>query len=300
MSSCPFFEGTRSIGRTIVPALAAVLANSPLPAQERPAKLIGCYDITAGMPDSADGPRLKIGLGSGLESEMPPRIEFAGQFPGFADGDTLGTQIVVPEGALPSVHSLMWGEVVGDSLELVFSTGFGGVRATLGWTGDHWTGSARYRSDVTPHESDAGPIELTPVSCDSPPPVSSDAMLPITRFVELEGGLVISLGEPLPEDLETTPALGTTLTVTGRTTGLFAGADSVVVAAAEQTGVGTVFLYYTHNDAHSELETRFRSAYGDPDTGPDRRRQTFRNPITRLTLWNWGNGRAQVILSDPR
>ena len=189
----------------LTPAVLSVqvaTATGPVTAQARPAELTGCYDITAGVPDSAEGPRLKIGLGSGYDSEVPPRIEFAGQFPGFAEGDTLGTQIVVPEGALPSVHSLMWGEVVGDSLELVFSTGFGGVRATLSWTGDHWAGSARLRSDVTPHESDAGPIELAPVSCDSPPPVSSDAMLPITRFVELEGGLVISLGEPLPEAME--------------------------------------------------------------------------------------------------
>ena len=281
-----------TMGRTIVPLLAAVLATIPLTAQERPTELTGCYDIAA---DS-----LKVGRGSGYDSEVPPRIEFAGQFPGFGDGDTLGTQIVVPEGALPSVHSLMWGEIVGDSLRLVFSTGFGGVRATLGWTGDHWAGSARFRSDVYPHESDAGAIELTPVSCDSAPPVSSDAMLPITRSVELEGGLVITLGEPLPEALETTPARGTTLTVSGRTTGLFAGADSVVVAAAEQRGVRTVFLYYTDTDALSELETRFRSAYGDPETDPDPRSRTFRNPITSLTLWDPGNGRATVILADPR
>lgn len=281
-----------TIGRPTPLLLGIACATVPLTAQERPAELTGCYDITA---DS-----LKVGRGSGYDSEVPPRIEFAGQFPGFGVGDTLGTQIVVPEGALPSVHSLMWGEIVGDSLRLVFSTGFGGVRATLGWTGDHWAGSARFRSDVTPHESDAGPIELTPVSCDSAPPVSSDAMLPITRSVELEGGLVIILGEPLPEALEATPARGTTLKVSGRTTGLFAGADSVVVAAAEQGGVRTVFLYYTDTDALSELETRFRSAYGDPETDPDPRSRTFRNPITRLILWDPGNGRATVILADPR
>ena len=160
---------------------ATVLAKAPLPAQERPSELTGCYDITAA-PDSAGGPSLEIGSGSGYDSELPPRIEFAGPFRGFGDRDTSRTEIVVPEGVLPSVHSLTWGQITGDTLNLVFSTGYGGVRATLGWTGDRWVGGARTFVDFgPPFEFDAGSIELVPASCDSPPPVPVDATLVITR-----------------------------------------------------------------------------------------------------------------------
>ena len=276
-----------TIGRTIAPLLA-VLATTPLSAQERPAELTGCYDITA---DS-----LEIGSGSGFESEVPPRIEFAGPFRGFGGPDTSRTQIVVPEGALPSVHRWMSGEIVGDSLNAGFSTGYGGVTATLGWAGDRWVGSARmFRDYGPPFEFDAGSIELAPVSCDSPPPVSIDAMVPIARSAELEGGLAITLDEPLPEGLETTPSHGTILTVTGRTTGMFAGADSIAVAAPERYGVTQIWLYYSDLGAHSELETRLRGAYGAPET--DRGWHIFRNPITSLILSNWRGGGARITVS---
>ena len=167
-------------------ALAALGAGT-MAAQERPAELTGCYDITA--PDLLTDDK----VGSGSDSEIPRRIEFTGPAPALYVGDTLRTEIVVPEGALPSAHPMMWGEIIGDSLNVSFSTGFSGVTATVGWAGDRWSGVARHRYDVNPHLIDAGPIKLTRVSCDSPPPVSIDAMLPIARSVELVGGLVITL-----------------------------------------------------------------------------------------------------------
>ena len=267
--------------------------------QERPAELTGCYDITAREPDSADGPRLEIGSGSGSEGEIPPRIEFAGPFRGFGP-DTSRTQIVVPEGALPSVHSMTWGQIIGDSLNLVFSTGYGGVEATLGWTGDRWVGAARtFRDFGPPFEFDAGSIELVPVSCDSPPPVPVDAMLPITRSVELEGGLAITLGEPLPEALGTTPALGSTLTVTGsRTTGLFAGADSVVVTSRRR--VTHIWLHFTDPDAYSDVKARLQRAYGAPEEDPFGEHPVFENPITMLLVDDLANSPGYVLLMDRR
>ena len=155
-------------------ALAALAAGTMV-AQERPRELTGCYDITAA-PDSAGGPVVEVGNGSGSYRTVPPRIEFAGPFRGFADPDTSRIQIVVPEGALPSVHSMKWGRIVGDSLNLVFSTGYAGVKAVLGWTVDRWVGAARTFVDFgPPFEFDAGSIGLFPVRCDSPPPVRCDA-----------------------------------------------------------------------------------------------------------------------------
>jgi len=111
-------------------------------------------------------------------------------------------------------------------------------------------------------QDDAGPIELTPASCDSPPPIPVDVMLPITRSVELEGGLAITLGEPLPETPGTTPDRFTYKHVTGRTTGPFAGTDSISVGLVEQWGVTQIRLHYTDPGAYSNAQTRLRRAYG--------------------------------------
>ena len=272
-------------------ALAALGAGT-MAAQERPAELTGCYDITARDLLTDDK------VGSGSDSEIPRRIEFAGPAPTLYVGDTLRTEIVVPEGALPSVHPMMWGEIIGDSLHVSFSTGFGGVTATMGWAGDRWSGVARHRYDVNPHFIDAGPIELTRVSCDSPPPVSIDAMLPIARSVELVGGLVITLGEPLPEALETTPARGSTLTVTGaRTTGTFAGADSVTVGGPSRRPVTHIWVHYSDPSAYSNVKTRLRRAFGVPredEVGHAR----FRNPITSLLVDDLTNSTGQILLMD--
>ena len=269
-------------------ALAALAAGT-MAAQERPAELTGCYDITGELPHH--------GVGSGFETEVPTRIEFAGPFR-WSDRDTLRTAIVVPEGALPSTHSLMWGVIVGDSLNVRFSTGFGGVTATLGWTGDRWIGVARHFVDFSWDLVEIGPIELVPVSCASPPPVSIDAMLPITRSVELVGGLVITLDEPLPEVLETAPALGSTLTVTGaRTAGLFAGADSVTVALRGR--VTHIWLHYTDPDTYSNVKARLQLAYGAPED--DHLGDTsFSNPITLLMMDDLGNNQGQIVLMDRR
>lgn len=277
----------------VVLALQAIVTTVPLTAQERPGDLTGCYDITARDLLTDDM------VGSGLQSEIPRRIEFAGPFRGWDTGATSRTEIVVPEGALPSVHHLMSGEIIGDSLVVGFSTGYGGVTAKLGWTGGRWVGAARHFYDVgPPFDGDAGPIEITPASCDSPPPIPVDAMLPITRSVELEGGLVITLGEPLPPALGTTTERFANMNVTGRTSGMFAGADSISVTLVERWGVTQVRLDYADPGAYSNLETRLRRAYGDPETDPRWGGRTYRNPITRLILLpNRGNGSARVILS---
>ncbi len=292
-------------------ALAA-LATGTMAAQERPAELTGCYDIAVGAwyvakeaepdwPDWTKGRPLPDQSGDSAVYELPPRIEFAGPFRGFGGlGDRVAwrTQIVVPEGALPSAHSLMYGEDVGDSLRLVFSTGYVGVRATLGRSGGRWAGIGSTFEDLLPHEVYARPVELIPVSCDSPPPVSIDAMLPITRSVELEGGLAITLGEPLPEALETTPARRNIVRVTGRTTGLFAGAGSVEVVVGER-GVTHIWLYYADPGVHSSLESRLRDAYGVPEHMGGQT-AAFLNRITSLSLARLRNGEAQVDLWDSR
>lgn len=302
-----------TVSRVIPPLVAIVFATVPVAAQERPAELTGCYDITVGAwyvekeaepdwPDWAKVRSMPDQSGDSVIYEIPSRIQFAGplRVPGrLADRFARRTQVVVPAGALPSIHSLMYGEMIGDSLRLVFSTGHGGLRATLARSGDRWVGIGSTFTDLEPLEVYARPLELIPASCESPPPVSIDTMLPIARSVELESGLAIALGKPLSEALETTPARGTTLTVTGRITGLFAGADSVAVAAPDQHGVMQIRLYYTDHDVRSNLESRLRRAYGVPEQ-MSVQTAAFQNRITSLALTRLANGVIEVDLRDRR
>ncbi|MCY4572931.1 MAG: hypothetical protein OXF01_09020 [Gemmatimonadetes bacterium] len=144
-------------------------------------QLTGCYDVTVGEWVVESRPLFRLrGIpvpserGDSIYYEIPPRIEFAGP----SDPPSSGTAIVVPEGALPSVHAYMSGEIIGDSLDLGFSTGYGGVAAGLVRSGDAWVGTARTFIDVGRYPVHARPITLTPVACDTPPPVSIDELWP--------------------------------------------------------------------------------------------------------------------------
>lgn len=236
--------GSSIIVAAAILAVGTGLGSARLTAQETPARLTGCYNITVGdwvvekiVPGRDEPEPLPSESPDSIYYEIPPRIEFVSEGPG-------QTVIVVPEGAMPSVHRYRSGAIVGDTLRLSFSTGFTGVAARLVRSGEGWTGTARGFTDVIPHQANARPIALLEVPCDTPPPVSIDEMMPpLARSVELENGLVIALGEPLPEQLETEAAPPRTVErsgsldtissnwrlVVGRTRGLFGTTDSVAV-----------------------------------------------------------------------
>ncbi len=163
----------RIVIATVIAGLGVpVMGDARLIAQETPEELTGCYDVTVGpwVVDTYEGkPEPRPSEPGDYEwQRIPPRIEFAGpRVP-----PSSGTTIVVPEGALPSVHAYMFGEISGDSLKLSFSTGYAGVGASLARSADGWVGTARTFIDIDPYPVHARPITLTPVACDSPPPVS--------------------------------------------------------------------------------------------------------------------------------
>ena len=249
----------------IAPLLTAAFAHSSLAAQQRTTELSGCYDIAVGEwivdePAPGQPPRpLPNETGDSTIFEMPPRIKFDGTFRDFDGRLTSRTRIVVPEGALPSVHGYMSGDLVGDTLLLGFSTVFAGVGGRLPPSGNGWAGT------VFTHTDTGGwnrrPVELTRVSCDSPPPVSIDAMRPLARSVELEGGLVIALGKPLPGSLEMAPGHLRFFRVVGRTAGLFRTTDSISVLVGWDQEVASIKLSYPVDD-YQRLAARFRDSFG--------------------------------------
>lgn len=237
------------------------LIHTPLSAQEAANELTGCYDITVGewyvLEYGQRGPEALFALqrSDSLDFELPSRIEFAGPY-GRRDREPLRRQIVVPGGALPSIHSIAYAEVKNDSLYLAFSTGYAGLRVSPNRSLNGWAGSATTFVDDSGGRVDARPVELIPASCDSPPPIGIDAMLPAPGSVELEDGSVIDLGKPLPESVEIVSGPGRSLRVVGRTTGLFATTDSIQVlldrAPLDRVVVSSIRLIYPQAD-HSTL-----------------------------------------------
>lgn len=286
--------------------LASGAWSASTSAQLTEADLLGCYDVsTAGewrLVESSRGSPYserasEILAGDSAFYEMPPRLRLAGAL---ADAPS-AWEIVVPEGALPTRHSFMSYGVRNDTLALWFSTGYAGVIADLGVADETgWTGRARTWDDYTGLQWSRR-IDLAPAPCDSPPPVPSSAMRPVPRAVRLVGGATIALGEPLPESLETSPRRPGSLTVTGRTAGLFATTDSIAVGIDEARGrIGRVQLIYLDPDMSSVIEARLTEAFGPPTRGGgmDPARIEWRNRVAQV--WLTRGARFTVNLHDYR
>lgn len=294
--------------------------SASLSAQLTEADLLGCYDVTEGewtagrvfglmrsgdelLTDTSALRNEPVPSSLGLDSaylQIPPRIRLAGPP---ADTTFFGgaAQIVVPEDALPTPHVYMTWGVEGSSLRLGFSTGFHGVGARLEPEDrGTWAGTSTTFSDNLPYRSWARPIELTAVDCDAPSPVPSSVMRSVPSAVQLVGGATITLGEPLPESLETLPRRSGALTVIGRTEGLFGTTDSIAVGMDEARGrVGRIQLIYLDPDMSSVIGPRLADAFGSPaGSAIDPTGVEWRNRIRRV--WLRRGTRFTVNLRDYR
>lgn len=288
--------------------LASGIWSASLSAQLTEADLVGCYDVsTSGEwrlerfnQDSPYSERAADVLaGDSMFYEMPPRIQLAGPF---ADTTRVGGawEIVVPEGALPTRHRVTIYGIRSDRLTLSFSTGYSGVIARLRPTNEAaWAGRVRTFDDYTGLQWSRR-VRLTPVACDSPPPVPSSVMRSVPSAVQLVGGATIALGEPLPESLETLPRTSGALTVIGRTEGLFGTTDSIAVGMDGPRGrVGRIQLIYLDPDMSSVIARRLADAFGSPEgSALDPTGVEWRNRIRRV--WLRRGARFTVNLRDYR
>ncbi len=269
--------------------------SAPAPeARQGSTELTGCYDVTSGGLTTVPAQG-----GSGFE--IPPRIQFSGR--GFHNASA--TRIVVPEGALPSIHGFTSAWVSGDSLRMSFSTGYIGVGATLGPSGDGWVGTARAWSHYRPPQVkfEPWPVELAPVPCDSPPPVSIDVMRPLGRSVTFADGRIITVGEQVPEWLETIidEDGNGELTGVGPMQGIFGIPERITVSVRRNYGglVTRVRLWYPET-AFGTLEERLRDEYGAPE-GTDVGVVRYENRITALVLFLWDADNVVILdLRDRR
>jgi hypothetical protein len=295
--------------------LVSAVWSAPVSAQLTEAQLLGCYDVAEGeWTEGRLGGRFRADMvrmesvpsSQGLDSafyQVPPRLRLAGP----PDDTTyLGNygRIIVPAGAIPTPHMYMSHRVRNDTLRLVFSTGFHGVMAHLvPQSGGAWAGQASTHSDNLGERPWIRPIELTPVACDSPPPVPSSAMRAVPGAVQLVGGATIVLGEPLPESLETMPRRSGALTVVGRTEGMFGTTDSIAVVIDPDRGrIGTIQLIYLDADMSSVVEARISEVYGPPARSGETESASlqWRNRVTRVSLSRGSTTRFRILLRDYR
>ncbi len=300
---------------------ANAMGAARLAAQETPAELTGCLHVTAGpwvVETYYEELRPHFAGEFAEWFRLPPRILFAGPH----DQRPSETRIAFPESDSAAfghyMSRLTGARMEGDSLRLGFSTGYTGVFAILGRSGDGWVGTARSGIDVIPHQVHARPVAMSRVDCESPLPVPGDESHPLARVVELEGGQVITLGEPLPEQLETValppfewtwPARGlaerelmtprNAVGVVGRTRGLFGTTDAIQVHTDPDGLVYSVRLLYVDPDARETLEGRLRGQYGTPGTRSGVADvHIYRSASTSLWLRPSPVAQAEVLLSD--
>ena len=297
-------------------ACAHAMGGSRLTAQDAPAELSGCLDVTVG-PWVVDTYVDRLHPRDRHEwHRIPPRIRFGGP----DDRRPSLTRIVVPEDDPDAPHIRFAGaELDGDSLRMHLTDGFTGVRATLGRSGDGWTGTARTVSDALPYQMSARPVAMSRVDCESPLPIPGDESHPLGRVVELEGGQAITLGEPLPEQLETAtlppfdwnwfwPTVFAELELTtprnavsvvGRTRGFFGATDSIQVHTDPDGLVYSVRLLYVDPGTPETLEERLLGRYGAPGTASGVPGvHIYRSPTTSLWLRPSWAAQAEVLLSD--
>ena len=310
------------VAAAIAGAGATGIAHARLTAQDASVELTGCHDVTLGpwvVETYARRLEPRPRKPGDHESErIPPRMEFAGPH----DRWPAITRIATPDLGWSLRYEFMNGGIEGDSLRLVFSDGFTGMRASLYRSGDGWTGTARTFSDYIPHQINARPVTLSPADCESAAPPRGGETHPLPRFVDLEGGEVIALGAPLPDQLETValppyvwnwpPILRDSPTeadplatprnavaVVGRTRRLFSSTDSIQVHTDPDGMVYSIRLLYADPGALATLQARFRSAYGAPETRPGVPDvHMYRSAATSLWLRPEAAGRAEVLLSD--
>ena len=314
----------RMVVATAIAGVNATPMDALLIAQDVPSELTGCHDLTLGpwvVETYYDELRPHFHREIAEWFGLPPRIEFAGPH----DRRRSETRIVFLESdsavARRYQSSLTGARIEGDSLRLGFSTGYTGVVATLGRSGDGWVGNAQSFTDVIPHQIHARPVAMSRVDCESPLPVAGDQSHALGRAVELEGGQGISLGAPLPEELETValPAFEwmtlppkppdsqrrplttprNAVAVVGQTRGLFGATDAIQVHTDPDGLVYAIRLLYTNPAARETLEERLRSQYGAPGTRsgvPDV--HIYRSASTSLWIRPSAAAQAEILLSD--
>jgi hypothetical protein len=292
-------------------ALLAIASAGPTAAEAQAlgrSELAGaCYDLSIGPWRSTQ----QLAEDS-IYIAPPSRVRF----------DTARTErwpdrfvLLTAPGAVPSVHRhALWRSVGSDSLELMWSTGFSGLRMTLGGQRGELHGEARafWDFDRTPSTADAI-ARRVPCAAPANPPAAAQRL--VFRAVPLEGGDSVAVGATFSSIRAGADSVrGRQFRMRRAPAGPFAGATAVEVTVNRRDTVWRVEVTYPADTELESLVARLSSLLGRPVS-----RDTFRlrpsndaasvsvawsNRTTRLTLHRAkmmnGEWRVSAMLTDHR
>lgn len=266
----------------------------------------GCLDVALGpwapVSDPSGYPTRPVPSPDVVPDSMvyafPPRIRLTDEPVG---SRWPGHLVEVPAGSLPTLHAWRSWLVADGTLTLVLSTGFSGVQVVAVPEGNGWRGTLETRSDVAGLLRYRRPVLLREADCDSPPPVPASADRVLLRSVELASGAVLRLGAPVPEGLTTEPRHAGVLRVVATTTGLLAGADTILIEGDGAHRVSMIQMVLSGDaDIDALIQTlEARIGPGEPGRGNGMSWQN-RTTSVYVTAGTSMFPHHRVILIDPR
>jgi hypothetical protein len=289
----------RRIGFAFV--VAAMVLPGTADAQDM--ELVGCYDLTIG----EWAPALPEGSPSWYVTP-PPRIELTDTFAArHGVPDSLRRAVTPAPGVMPSVHSMaFWSMPSPDTVALVWSNGFTGVRLRVGRTETGLAGNARSFTDVVGDPRHEAPALARPVACDAPMAAAWRERYPYGRGFLLATGDSLLLDAPLP--------VGVTGDSVGRAAfmldvvpgGVLAGATSVVVALDREGNISSIRANFPSDARLENLVILMEAVWGPASTvwsdttatGALRSGAEWDDPLImkRLGRNTMGNGAIEVVV----
>jgi len=206
-----------------------------------------------------------------------------------------------PEGALPTGHRYQGWRPADGGILLWFSSGSSGVRGELDARGTGFAGRVRTFEAAPGAQTYEREVTLTRVDCASAPPASGDSLRRLPRTVELSSGQGLTLGAPPPEGLVTEERPSGAVGAVARSTGLFAGSDSVAYRVGRNDGrVGVIQLIFPAPARADALIERITQAFGPPDPATSVPGGWWHSRITELSVIPSPEGGYRLLLQDPR
>ncbi len=267
-----------------------------------------CYDLSLG----PWGP-VPLRGGDTIYIAPPSRVRFDTVRAERRRGDFM---LSTAPGALPSVHRYAYWlpAATEDSVELVWSTGFSGLRMTIGGTREELRGQASAFWDF-PRQPLIADAVARRVSCDAPAHPSAAEQRLVLRAVPLEGGDSVAVGMPLAAIRPLADSLrGHTFRMRRAAAGAFAGATTVDVSVNRRDTVWRVMVDYPADTAFESLVARLSGPLGPPVSSDTLRLPASGEAVRLWAMWSnrttqlavhgrpmlGGSWRTSVIITDYR
>lgn len=275
----------------VVVAVAGCASHTELEAQA--SDYVGCYDVYLGT--WSPGP-----LPSDSIHYLPPtRIRLREQPGQGIGGRPRGSAVDPAPGAMPSIHSYGWWEIVGDSIQLVWTTGFAGITARVAGR-DNLSGEARRFVDVVPSTQFTVSIEFAPIDCGAPVPDERRKFYRFSPVVGLTSGEAIVLDSLPNQGLNIERLTERSFLVHSEPLAPYDGADRVEVWLHADGTVRAILLRYPKEVQFGAAVTTLTDRFGEPTSVRDSPRWTTWSSRLMYISVTESNGYVQISLFSQR